>query len=149
MLQDSLDALCALIISKFPEIQTIYTNTMPEPFKRPSFFVMLATNYSDDLCKAMYQTGITWQIVYFAPLEKGHWPDPYSQLAANDKLQTALMEAMTLTGPSGVVYHILDVEGGPRDNEVYITVRLEAEQRRTEATYDLISTVDHVLKEGN
>lgn len=143
MYQDSLDAICGLINTTFPEIETIYTNTTPESFRRPCFFIMLATAGDEHLNRSMYQVRMTWQIVYFAPLEPGHHPDPYSQLAAADTLKTAFMEAMTLTGPGGTVYNILDVEGGPRDNEVYITVRLETEKTRPEPQYDLMLDIQH------
>jgi hypothetical protein len=148
MLRDSFDAICELIANGFPEIDMIYTNPTPETFERPCFLVALATGYSDDLSCFMYLTSVTWQIVYFAPLEKGRWPDPYSQLTANDKLQKALMDAQVLTGPSGTVYHITEVEGGPRDNEVYLTVRLETSKRRPEPEYDLMEDIQYIQTIG-
>lgn len=148
MLRDSFDAICELISTEFPDIDTIYTNPTPQTFGRPSFLVTFATGYNDDLSHAMYLTSVTWQIVYFAPLEKGRWPDPYEQLAANDTLQKALMEAKTLTGPSGTVYHITEVEGGPRDSEVYLTVRLETSKRRPEQQYDLMKDIEYNQKTG-
>ncbi|MGB9845894.1 MAG: phage tail terminator family protein [Desulfotomaculales bacterium] len=157
MYQDSLDAICSLLNTAFPEVETIYVNTTPESFKRPCFFVMLATGDEENLSRSMYQVRMTWQIVYFAPLDPGHRPDPYNQLAAAEKLKSALMDAMTLTGPDGTVYHILDVEGGPRENreiensllqsnEVYVTIRLEAEKTRPEPVYDLMQDIQHIQK---
>lgn len=146
MYQDSLDAICGLINTAFPEIETVYVNTTPESFRRPCFFIMLATAGDEHLTRSIYQVRMTWQIIYYAPLEPGHYPDPYSQLTAAEKLKSTLMDAMTLTGPSGTVYHIIDVDGGPRDNEVYITVRLETEKIRPEPAYDLIQDIQHTQK---
>lgn len=142
MLRDSMDALCGLINANLPSLDAIHVNKTPENFKRPSCFIMLATGGDEDLTKAIYQSRTTWQIVYFAPLEPGQNPDALDQLAAADILKDALMESMVLTGPSGTVYHILDVDGGPRDNEVYITVRLEAEKTRPEPQYDTMQEFD-------
>ena len=147
MFRDSLDAICAIINTHFPGIDAIHINKAPEEFTRPCFFVMLATGTEADLNRAMYQSRATWQVVYFAPLEPGQNPDAFDQYAAADILVNALMEAMTLTGPNGTVYHILDVDGGPRDNEVYITVRLETEKTRPEPTYDLMQEILHETKE--
>lgn len=148
MLRDSLDALRGLLVATFPAVTRIYVNTMPDSFVRPSFFVMLATGSDDDLTKVMYRSRATWQIVYFAPEASAGPPDALDQLTVADALRQALTEGMVVTGPSGTVYHILDVEGGPRDNEVYLTVRLEVEKTRPQPTYDLMQDIAHVYKEG-
>lgn len=146
MFRDSLDAICDLINANFPGIDAIHVNKAPENFKRPCFFVMLANGTDEDLTRSMYQARATWQIVYFAPLEQGNNPDALEQLSASDTLKSALMDVMTLTGPSGTVYHIIDVDGSPRDNEVYITVRLETEKIRPEPAYDLMQDIQHTQK---
>jgi len=42
-----------------------------------------------------------------------------------------------------VVFHIIETEGGPRDAEVYITVKLQTEMTRPKETYDLMNEVNH------
>jgi len=159
MLASSLDAIRKLIKNTFPAVEKIYVTTMPRPFKRPSFFVDLVSAREDSLNKSMYQGRYTWQIVYFAPVDANNNPNKFDQFNTSDTLKAALMNAMTLTGPEvkngdevvrpEVVFHILDVEGGPRDAEVYITVRLEAEFTRPAETYDLMQEIQHLQMIGD
>lgn len=148
MYGDSLDSLRSLLHSKFPTVTRIYVSTMPDSFVRPSFFINLATSDEEHLNKAMYQSDMTWQIVYFAPLLNTGQADVFNQLSVSSSLKKALMEAMTVTGPSGTVYHIIETEGGPRDAEVYITVLLQAEMTRPREQFDPMQDVHHMQKEG-
>ncbi|OPX87733.1 MAG: hypothetical protein A4E53_02355 [Pelotomaculum sp. PtaB.Bin104] len=159
MLAASLDAIRTLIKNTFPAVEKIYVTTMPRLFSRPSFFVDLVSAREDDLNKTMYQGRYTWQIVYFAPVDANNNPDKFDQFNTSDTLKAALMNAMTLIGPEvsddkgkiirpEIIYHILDVEGGPRDAEVYITIRLEAEFTRPSETYDLMQEIQHLQMIG-
>ncbi|MCM1567095.1 MAG: hypothetical protein NC238_14390 [Dehalobacter sp.] len=159
MLAASLDAIRALLKAKFPNITRLYVNSVPAGFIRPSFFIDLVTASNDELCKAMYQSRHTWQIVYFAPVDADGNPDRFNQYGASDTLKAVLMDAMTLTSPEikneagevtrpAVIYHITEVEGGPRDAEVYITLRLDAEWTRPSETYDLMQDIQHLQRIG-
>jgi hypothetical protein len=159
MLAASLDAIRVFLKAKFPTVTRLYVTSVPPGFKRPSFFIDLATASNDELCKVMYQSRTTWQIVYFAPVDADGNPDKFNQYSASDTLKAALMDAMTLTSPEikneddevarpAVIYHITEVEGGPRDAEVYIAVRLEAEWTRPGETYDLMQDIQHLQKTG-
>lgn len=148
MYGDSLNALRGLLQSNFPGVTRIYVSAMPDSFVRPSFFVNLATSDEEHLNRAMYQTDMTWQIVYFAPLDSTGQADVFNQLSVSSALKKALMEAMTVTGPNGTVYHIIETEGGPRDAEVYITVRLQGEMTRPREQFDPMRDVHHEQKEG-
>lgn len=240
MYGDSLDALRGLLRSTFPTVTRIYVSTMPDSFVRPSFFINLATSDEEHLNRAMYQTDMTWQIVYFAPLDEKHQVNVFDQLQVSEQLKKVLMDNMVLTyidparkatgyievtgsadtiipagiivktakgiqfetltaatienetieiviqalkaGVSGnvasdtvtvmaepivgivsitnpepicggiaeesVVYHIIETEGGPRDAEVYITVRLQAEMIRPKEQFDTMLEVHHTQKEG-
>lgn len=143
MYGDSLDALRGLLKTTFPSVNKIYISTMPDAFERPSFFVQLATGSEEHLNRNLYQVDMTWQIVYFAPLLNTGQPDIFNQLGVSDTLKQALMNAITITGPSGVKYHIIETEGGPRDAEVYITVTLQTEMTRSQSGYDLMIEVHH------
>jgi hypothetical protein len=140
---DALDALRGLLRSNFPAVNRIYVSTMPKSFIRPSFFINLANSYEEHINRDMYQADMTWQIVYFAPMDSKGQADVFNQLSVSSTLKKALMEAMVVTGPSGIVYHIIEAEGGPRDAEVYITVDLQAEATRPRPEYDLIAEVIH------
>jgi len=143
MLGSSLNAIRGLLKTEFPAITRTYINTVPAGFKRPSFFVQFVTATEEHLCKKMYLSKTTWQIVYFAQDESsGTAPDPIDQFSVADTLKAALMDAMSIG--DGVIYHVISCEGGPRDNEVYITVRLEAEWTREEETYDLMQDIQHI-----
>lgn len=148
MYGDSLDALRVLLSSNFPDVTRIYVSTMPDSFVRPSFFIDIATSGEEHLNKAMYEVDVTWQIVYFAPLLSTGQANTFNQLSASSTLKKALMEAMTVTGPSGTVYHVLETDGGPRDAEVYITVRLQAEKTRPREQFDPMQELHLVQKEG-
>lgn len=148
MYGDMLDALRSLLHSKFPAIERIYVSTMPDSFIRPSFFINLATSDEEHLNKAMYQADMTWQIVYFAPMDSKGQADVFNQLNVSSALTKELMEAMTITGPNGTVYHIVETEGGPRDAEVYITVTLQTELARPREQFDPMRNVHLEQKEG-
>lgn len=143
MYGDSLNAIRAVLKQTFPDVKKIYVSTMPDAFARPSFFVQLATASEEHLTRELYQVNMTWQIVYFAPLLSTGQPDVFNQLAVSDALKQALMDAMTLTGPSGAKYQVVETEGGPRDAEVYITVTLQIESTRPQPTYDLMQDIDY------
>lgn len=149
MLRDSMDAIRQLLNTTFPDVDRVYVNSVPAGFKRPSFFIGLISESKSHINKAMYQTRITWQIIYFAPDDGADNPNVFDQLTVTEKLKTALMEGMDITGPSGTVYNILDCSGGSRDAEVYINVRLEAIQRRPEEEFDVMNDITHDFKEGN
>lgn len=148
MLRDSLDAIRGLLNTSFPEVTRVYVNSVPDGFVRPSFYCELVSSPDTHLNKVMYQKRITWQIVYFAPVNDAGNPDVFNQLDVAETLKKKLMDNMVVTGPDGTVYHILDIDGGPRDAEVYITVRLEAEHRRPEPQYDTVTDIQHEIKEG-
>lgn len=143
MFGDSLDALRGLLKSTFPNVPKIYISTMPGRFDRPSFYITLATSDKEHLNRDMYQADITWQIVYFAPLDEKQHVNVFDQLQVSEQIIKALMDAMYLTGPNGTVYHIVETEGGPRDAEVYITVTLQTELTRPRPEYDLMNEINH------
>lgn len=143
MYGDSLNAIRALLRSTFPDVAKIYVSTMPDAFKRPSFFVQLATSSEEHLCRELYQVTMTWQIVYFAPLLPTDQPDVLNQLSVSNTLKQAFMDAMTLTSLTGVKYQVVETEGGPRDAEVYITVTLQTEMTRPQPVYEIMGDVDY------
>ena len=111
-------------------------------------FLLIWLANEDHLNRAMYEADITWQIVYFAPLDNKGQADVFNQLSVSSGLKKILMETMVLTGPNGTVYHILEVEGGPRESEVYITVMLQAEFTRPKEEFDKMQELHLKHKEG-
>lgn len=150
MLKDSREAILGFLVKTFPEVDDIYIDSTPEGFRRPCFYVGLITTSSDHLSCVMHKSRATWQIVYFAPVNKAQNPDALDQDEVAERTKIGMLQAGNLFGPSGTAYTVLDCTGGPRDSEVYINVRLEAEYRRPEETeYEIMGEINHVLKEGN
>jgi len=122
---------------------------MPGEFDRPSFLVQHVSAPDQHLNKKFYNTRFTWQIVYFAPVDAVGNPDVIDQFSVANQLKTALMENMVLVSPDdGTVFHVIDCDGGPRDAEVYITVRLDADSSRPEPEYDDMQEVNIEVKEA-
>lgn len=142
MLMDNLDAIRGFLASHFSGT-IIYVNNVPEGFERPSFYLGPAITDDVDLSHKIYRTRTIWQIVYFATTDKVGNPIGLEQIDVSDKLKTELMEAMYLTGPSGTVYHLSDIEGGPRDAEVYINLTLTTERRRKDEQYEIITEINY------
>lgn len=143
MITNSLNAIRKLLKDTFPVVNRIYLNTMPDEFERPSFFVQQVTTTEQHLNKKMYSVRFTWQIVYFAPIDTVGNPNTFNQFDVSSKLKAAIMENMVLVSPDdGTVFHVLDCTGGPRDAEVYITVRLETEYSRLEPEFEKMQELD-------
>lgn len=148
MYQNSLDAIRAFLNTAFPEIERIYVNDVPAGFIRPSFFIEFVLGSGDDLNRSIYEQSVTWQIVYFAPRNEAGSTDRFNQLAMAAALKLQFMEAMVLTAPDGLIFHISGCDVETRDDEVYCTLRLEAEGQRPETEFDVVGYVAHTIKEG-
>lgn len=148
MFRASLDAIRSMLKKTFPQVTRIYVNTVPTGFKRSSFFVQLVADQDQHLNKAMYNSQMTWQIVYFAPVDSDRKPATFNQYDVAGQLKDKIMGDMILTSPDGTIFSVLECDGGPRDAEVYITVKLEIDRRRSKPQYDIVATVDHDFKEG-
>ncbi len=143
MYRDSLDGIRSILSANFPEVTSIYISTVPEPFDRPSFFVRLDTDSQEHLSETIYQVDITWRIICFPALNPEGEPDALGQLQVSDQLKQLLMENMTVVGPSGTVYYVVECKGEFRDNEVNVLVRLQAEVTRTQPEYELMNEILH------
>lgn len=135
MLRSSLDAIRATLTKTF-DTGPIYVNNVPEEFKRPSFFVQMASSSEDNLTFTKYQSRTVWQIVYFPKWDEAGNRDNFELLVAADKIRDAFMASPSLTAPDGTVYHVIDVEGGPRDQEVFMRVTLETQSERARPSYE-------------
>lgn len=146
MYGDSLNALRKMLSISFPAVSKIYVSTMPDSFTRPSFFIGIVTANEDHLNREMYESNVTWQIVYFAPLLSTKAVDVFNQLDVSSELKKIFMEAMILKG-ANTIYHILDIEGGPREEEVYMTVRLSVEYTRPRELFEEMQKIHLKQKE--
>lgn len=147
MLKASLIAIKNILEDTFPEITSPYINKTPEAIKRPSFFIMLATNPTEELNKKFYQIRATWQIVYFGVNDIAGNVDALSQYNICDKLNDAFMQVQSLIGPDGEVFNIKSFESSIRDSEAYMILSIEWQNSRTEPTYEDMGDVKVNFKE--
>jgi hypothetical protein len=146
MYRNSLDAIRSLLAKSFPDITTIYVDAVPADFVQPSFFVDHIMSDLVDLNRTMVQFDVQWQIVYFPPLKKSGIPDKMNAYATADQLRAVLAAEPYVTAPDGTVFRVMDITGGPRDDELYMSVRLQAQLNRTLPDYDLMQDIH--IKEG-
>lgn len=142
MFRTSLDAIRSMLRTTFPNVDRIYISNVPTRFKRPSFFVQSVSDKSKHLNKKLYNANLTWQIVYFAPKNGSENPDVLDQFAVSDILKSTIMEKMELTAPDGTVFNVIECEGGPRDAEVYITIKLDVDMSRTDPELDKMQDIN-------
>lgn len=148
MYRSSYDAISQFLNSTFPSITNIYLNSIPTGYTRPSFFVQLKKESSEDLSRYLYQNNIFWQLVYLAPLDQDGNVDPLDQMSITEQLQQKLMEAMMLTAPDGNQYRILNLDMEFREQALYCTVGMGTLNTRPETQYDLMQIIYNDYKEG-
>ncbi|WP_438445905.1 phage tail terminator family protein [Gorillibacterium sp. sgz5001074] len=146
MYLDSLNAIRAKLAAEIPEVKTVYVDAVPVGFDQPSFYVEMLPGRMDDLNRNMVQAELSWQVVYFPKLKKAGYPDRMDQLAVMDRLRQAFTAQPYLVGPAGTVFHIMEFDGGPRDDEVYVNIKLQAQYNRIQPTYETIQNIE--VKEG-
>jgi hypothetical protein len=148
MLQSSLEAVLSLLNSLFPDVGTIYLNSKLNEVQRPSFLVQMLSSNDEHLNRSSYQTRVKWQISHFALLDEAGNENLSNQLKVIDQLRSALMEKMTIYAPDGTCFHILDVEGGRKDDLLYLIPHLESEIIRGSKEYEIIQEIHHKAMEG-
>ncbi len=143
MLAASYEAIRHFLATTFPDVTGIYNSTMPAGFARPSFYLELVLGIDDERSEAIYNSQATWEIVYFAPVDENFIPDTVSQLQVADTIKKIMAEKMIVVHPDGTVFSVLGCEGGPRDSEVYINLKLELDVRAPGTEYDLMKDIQH------
>jgi hypothetical protein len=142
----SLDAIRTLLRSRIPAVSTIYMDAVPAEFEQPSFFLEHVKSATTDLSRTLVQFEIQWRIVYFPKLKLPGYPDKFDMLAAADALRTALSREPYVTAPDGTVFLIMDISGGPREEELSMTVQLQAQYNRQQPIYDVMQDI-HLKEE--
>lgn len=120
-----LRAICENISKEFPN-HSIYIDEVTQGFKRPSFYVNLVTFNNEDLVKGELNKNVTFEIVYFAPIDERGQCNKLAQNVTYMALTNLFSsQALTVTRESNeddVRIKITGISGGPRDNEVYMTI---------------------------
>lgn len=120
-----LRTICENISKEFPN-HSIYINNISQGFKRPSFYINLVSFNAEDLVKGELNKDVTIEVVYFAPINERGQCDKLAQHVTHMSL-TNLFSSQALTvktepNEEDVRIKITGISGGPRDNEVYMTI---------------------------
>jgi hypothetical protein len=105
---------------------------VPADFQRPSFFLDLLPWHGEDLTECMRQYPISWQVVYFPPLDDDGNEDVENLRAVAEKLEELFGQVHTLPLPDGSLAHITDFSWDERDGDGYGTVSLSVIMRRVD-----------------
>ena len=119
---DILKSTCDQIKAGFPE-SPIHIIQLPQGFKRPAFSVNLIGFHDKDLCKNGLQRKVALDIVYFAPQDAKGIANPVQLYTEFQKLLEIFRHQSLQVSDRYV--KITGVDGGPRESEIYLTVRLE------------------------
>jgi hypothetical protein len=140
-IQNIIDEINGLILSKFPA-STFYIQNIPEGFERPSFFIELISSGSEDNNISITEEEMSIQIVYFAPVDDYYIADSKNQYLVSDTVKNIFRKGYINVGDRAV--KITKTTGGPRDNEVYISINLQYFEDRPMDTevYELIGKVN-------
>ena len=114
------------------EVPVIYTVVVPEDFQRPSFFLDLLPWRGTNLTECMRQYPISWQVVYFPPLDDAGNEDTENLRAVAMRLDELFGQAHTLPLPGGSMATITDFSWEERDGDGYATVALSVILRRVD-----------------
>ncbi|RTE05491.1 phage tail terminator family protein [Paenibacillus whitsoniae] len=146
MYLDSLNAIRALLKNSVPSVTTVYVDDVPANFEQPSFFIEHVHSGSEDLNFTYMQFNIQWQLVYFPPRLKSGIPDRMNQLEMAEQLRGIFTAQPYLMSPTGRVYLIDSYDGGPRGDELYISIRLHTQLQREKPTYETMQQM-HLKEE--
>ena len=117
-----LKSVCDHIKVQFPDAP-IYVTQMPQGFSRPAFSVGIAGFVDRDLCQQGMKRRLSLSIVHFAPQDERKNVDTVKQLQAYHKLLNIFQQQSLPVGNRRL--KIDSLYGGPREAEIYLTVRFE------------------------
>ena len=114
--------VCDNIKATFPETP-IHIMQLPQGFKRPAFSVKMIGFADQDLCKNGLRRKLSLDIVCFSPQDAKGSINAVQQLIDFQKL-LEIFQRQSLKVNDRYL-KITNVDGGPRDAEIYLTVRFE------------------------
>lgn len=131
MINDIINAINVVIVSKFPTVP-VYVSNQGEGFKRPSFFITYVQGTTEDLNRWIYNNNLLIQIIYFAPLDDYKNVDAINQYDTSDTLKKAFAQGFVQVGDRAA--KIKKITGGPRDSEVYLTLDIDLTDERIDTS---------------
>ena len=126
MINQTLQGIVDALRTEFPlaEVPKIYTVEVPADFERPSFFLDLLPWRGADLTTHMREYPISWQLVYFPPLDEAGNEDVENLRAVAMRLDMLFSQQKALALPNGAIAHINDFSWDERDGDGYATIAL-------------------------
>ncbi len=126
MLNKTQQGIIDALRTVFPlsEVPVIYTVDVPADFQRPSFFLDLLPWRGANITTNIRHYPITWQLVYFPPLDDAGNEDVEVLRAVAVKLDELFGQVYTLPLPDGSMASITDFAWDERDGTGYATVAL-------------------------
>jgi hypothetical protein len=133
--------------TEFPvsEVPTIYLTEVPADFQRPSFFLDLLPWRGENIASGLRLYPISWQLVYFPPLDEAGNEDVDNLRAVAVKLDELFGQAYTLPLPDGSVATITDFSWEERDGDGYGTIALSVVYCRVDDEPAFMQTVELVF----
>lgn len=135
-----INAVNKLLFGHYPECD-FHIQNIPEGFKRPAFFIDLVTDSSKDNNTILTDEKISLQVVYFAPVDGHQIRQKENQLEAYSNMKALFKKGYIQVEDRAL--RITNLEGGPRDNEVYLTIDVAfADDRPQDSeSYDTVGEV--------
>ena len=126
MLNKTQQGIIDALRTVFPllEVPVIYTVDVPADFQRPSFFLDLMPWHGRDITTHMREYPISWQVVYFPPLDDAGSEDVENLRDVAVRLDQLFGQVHTLPLPDGSMASITDFAWDERDGTGYATVAL-------------------------
>ena len=134
MLNKTQQGIIDALRTVFPlsEVPVIYTVDVPADFQRPSFFLDLMPWRGKDITTHMREYPISWQLVYFPPLDDAGSEDVENLRDVAVRLDELFGQVHTLPLPDGSLATITDFSWDERDGDGYATIALSVILRRVE-----------------
>lgn len=130
-----------VIANGFPEVPAYIKNNGGD-FKRPSFFISFVGSNSVDINKLMYTDSMLFQVVFFSELDFYKNVDTEKQFDQYEKLKN-LFQKKGYVEVGDRCPSITSLEGGPRGNEIYLTIGIDwHDSRYTPETGETADTLE-------
>lgn len=121
---DVLNAICSNIATRFKN-SPIYIDTMPQDFKRPSFYIELVNSKDTDLNSEAQRREMTFQIIYFGRKDNFNNVSTLDQYATWSVLEKIFYRVLEVDKDKRDYKKIVSNELFIKDDLLYMTLRLD------------------------
>lgn len=135
-----INAVNKMLYQAYPD-SDFHIQEIPEGFKRPSFFIDLISDSSKDNNILLTDDKVNIQVVYFAPENEHKIRLKENQLEVYSNIKSLFKKGFVQVEDRAV--KIENLEGAPRDNEVYLTIDFSFTEEKPQESqeYDLIGEI--------